>query len=161
MPNLPRTKRADALHGWYGIPLWFGALAALLASSLGHAQTIYRCGNDYTAQAICEQAQPVAAPTAQPSPPNTRQAQAEQQALQKQADALEKQRLQHERAVPPSQPMPLAMPAPHVATPAEPASTTPPHTRKKRGHVTSPYFTAYGAAPAKAAKPAKKAASAP
>ena len=151
MPPPLRAKKTEGIHWRYRAAMLCMAslVTALLPLQTSHAQTIYRCGSDYSPSAACEQASTLQAPTtAQPST---------QPSLQKQADALEKQRLQNERAL--SQP---AVPVtPHLATLPTPQPTAvqpTPRAHKKRSKVQSPYFTAYGAAPA---KPSKKAASAP
>lgn len=151
MPPPQRAKRTEGIHWQHRAAMLCMAslVTALLSLHTGHAQTIYRCGSDYSPSAACEQASTLQAPAAaQP---------ATQPSLQKQADALEKQRLQNERAL--TQP---AVPVtPRIATLPTPQPTEAqpmPRAHKKRSKVQSPYFTAYGATPA---KPSKKAASAP
>ena len=161
MPPPLRTKKAEGIHRRHSAAMLCMAtlLTALLSPSVGHAQTIYRCGSDYSPNAACEQASTLqASATAQPVASASHAAPSTQQTLQKQADALEKQRLQNERAViqptGPVKPRVTTLPTPQ-ATDAQPM----PRPHKKHTKVQqSPYFTAYGAAPA---KPSKKAASAP
>lgn len=149
MPKLQRTpnsERAHTRHNWMAV-----LTAALLSPSLGSAQTIYRCGNDYAAAATCEQAQAVSSSPAPLPATQARQTQAEQQALQKQADPLEKQRLQSERMTPAHTP----------ALTSEPADHKVPAAHSKHRRMSTPYFTARSAAAPKTAKATKKPAQTP
>ena len=147
LPSL-RTKKFEATH-------WLIAVSLCALSAQGQAQTIYRCGNDYSATANCEQPTAVQGSTAAtPSASTERRMQTQTQALQKQADGLEKQRLQNERTTAGITTPPLGPQELHNSPKIDKGEAQPnnAHSHKKHGKASSPYFTARGDAPAKAAK---------
>lgn len=142
-----RSNRSDTAapanwwaHWHLGYPLmWLG----LWAWSGAHAQTVYRCGDTYGATASCAQGDVLTLPAGQQlSDPRSEQAQrALTTRTQREADALEAQRLRDEHQ------------AKRVAAPATAwAPTAPvnsgweqaPESRlmPRRGKAASPYFTA-------------------
>ncbi len=138
MRKHPLLKDLSATDVWH-ITEW-GLLAAL-SMSVCQAETVYRCGDAYSAYPQCASGTAVEVkPHATWPGKHTDKTNTAAQEL-RQAQALEKQRLQAERQATHTAPMQLAAPdmPPSSASPSEVTTQTHPHHRRKPA---GPYFTA-------------------